>query len=189
MELKIRKIPRVRIGPIGEAVLTSIAAVGVVSFLAVFPGITVLIAPFLKKKKYSPKQAIQRNVDSLVRSGLLERHINSRGDVQLKITQKGRREVFFRSIKHDTQENKWDSTWRVVIFDVPEAKFKIRNELRKAMVMYGFKKLQQSVWVYPYPCDEFISLIKEYLGVSNDVLYMKVGYIENDKHLRKEFSL
>jgi phenylacetic acid degradation operon negative regulatory protein len=83
----------------------------------------------------------------------------------------------------------WDGIWRVVVFDVPNEKTKVRNELRRAMKLYGFKLLQRSVWVYPYKCNDFTALLKSHLGTSNDVLYMEVKYIENDRLLRKEFAL
>ncbi len=79
--------------------------------------------------------------------------------------------------------------WRVIIFDVPQTKSKLRHELRRAVKLYGFKMIQQSVWVYPYACDDFVGILKKHLGLSHDVLYMKVAFIENDKQLRKEFEL
>lgn len=185
-----QKSLRQKIGPIGEAVLVSVALVGTISLLALFPGMTALIAPFVKKKKYSPRQAIQRNVDSLVRQGFLKKTVLKDGSVQLELTRRGKFEALLRSPKEgDRKRNKWDGQWRIIIFDVPEMKSKIRNELRRGMRLYGFKQLQQSVWVYPYACDDFVKILKQHLGVSSDVLYLKVSYIENDKHLRREFKL
>ncbi len=190
MKADNQKSLRQKIGPIGEAVLVSVALVGTISLLALFPGMTVLIAPFVKKKKYSPRQAIQRNVDSLVRQGFLKKTVLKDGSVQLELTRRGKFEALLRSPKEgDRKRNKWDGQWRIIIFDVPEMKSKIRNELRRGMRLYGFKQLQQSVWVYPYACDDFVKILKQHLGVSSDVLYLKVSYIENDKHLRREFKL
>lgn len=190
MKADNQKSLRQKIGPIGEAVLVSVALVGTISLLALFPGMTVPIAPFVKKKKYSPRQAIQRNVDSLVRQGFLKKTVLKDGSVQLELTRRGKFEALLRSPKEgDRKRNKWDGQWRIIIFDVPEMKSKIRNELRRGMRLYGFKQLQQSVWVYPYACDDFVKILKQHLGVSSDVLYLKVSYIENDKHLRREFKL
>ncbi len=183
------KMKRVRIGPIGTAILVTVGVTGAVTFLALLPGLSVLLAPFIRKKKYSPKQAIQNNIESLVRTGLLVKKIDKNGDVTLELTKKGKWESLLRSNSFDSKKERWDKIWRVVIFDVPEHKVKIRNELRRAMVMYGFKQLQKSVWVYPFGCDDFVMLIKRHLGISSDVLYMKVMYIENDKYLRKEFNI
>jgi len=182
-------VQKERIGPVGEAILASIAVVGVVSILALFPGITYALAPFIKKKKYPRKQTIQKSVKSLVKAGLVSEKISKSGTVTLELTQKGKWEALLRTKSLDTKKEKWDMLWRVIVFDVPQTKNKLRYELRRAVKLYGFKMLQQSVWVYPYACDDFILVLKKHLGVSNDVLYMKVSYIENDRHLRNEFKL
>lgn len=189
MNKKIVTKTRLRISPVGEKILVGILGVGAISVLVLFPMLATIVAPFIRKKRASSKQAIQRNVESLIKSGLVKRSFNKNGSVQLELTQKGKWEAFIRSTSHDTHHDKWDKMWRVVIFDVPQTKYKIRNELRRAMMLYGFKRLQISVWVYPYACDDFIELLKRHLGISNDVLYMKVAYIENDKHLKNEFDL
>ncbi len=181
-------VGRKRIGEIGKAILLGVAGVGIISVLVLFPGMGYVIGPFLKKKKYR-KRDIQRNLDSLIRSGLVKRIVNAKGDVKIELTTKGKWEAFLLRGIGDRHTGKWDSLWRVVIFDVPITKNKIRRELRRGMLLYGFKMLQQSVWVYPFPCDDFVLLLKSNLGVSHDVLYMKVKHIENDKHLRRSFNL
>lgn len=189
MKKKMSSSQKLRIGPVGDAIIASIAVAGVVSMFALFPGVTCVIAPFIKKKKYPRKQTIQGSVESLVQAGLVSKKIRKDGTVTLQLTQKGKWEALLRTRSLDTKKEKWDSLWRVIIFDVPQTKNKLRRELRRAMKMYGFKMLQQSVWVYPYACDDFVGILKKHLGISNDVLYMKVAFIENDKHLCSEFKL
>ncbi len=53
----------------------------------------------------------------------------------------------------------------------------------------GFVRLQDSVWVFPYSCEEFLALLKAELKIGTSVLYMVVEEIENDKHLREHFNL
>lgn len=187
---RLKKLARnPKIGYIGGVILATVAGVGIMSVAVMFPGVAHIIAPFVQKKKYSKKQVIQRNVASLIRSGVLKRSINAQGEEVLEITHKGKWEALIRFGSQDTRKEVWDSMWRVVVFDIPSRKNDIRVALRRAMKMYGFVMLQQSVWVYPYACDDFVALLKDHLGVSNDVLYMKVATIENDRALRKEFSL
>ena len=88
-----------------------------------------------------------------------------------------------------SKSNKWDGKYRVIIFDIAEQKRRLRGELRNLLIRAGFIRLQNSVWVYPYECQEFVSLIKAALGVVADVVYMEVSWIENDKWLKKEFGL
>ena len=186
-----QSIRRPRVGPIGTAILASVAVAGTISILALFPGMVYVVAPFIKKRKrkLSQEKIVEASVESLVRSGLVQKSIAKDGSVQLELTKKGKWESLLRSKSFDTKKEIWDSLWRVVVFDVPQEKNKMRRELRRAMKLYGFKMLQQSVWVYPHACDDFVVLLKNHLGVSNDVLYMKVAFIENDRHLRQEFRL
>ena len=53
----------------------------------------------------------------------------------------------------------------------------------------GFVRLQDSVWVYPYDCEDFIALLKAELKIGRDVLYAIVDTIEHDKNLRQHFNL
>ncbi|MEK7461902.1 MAG: CRISPR-associated endonuclease Cas2 [Patescibacteria group bacterium] len=84
---------------------------------------------------------------------------------------------------------KWDRKWRVVIFDISEKKKKIRHHIRSLLEKMGFYRLQDSVWVYPYDCEDFIGLLKTELGVGKEVLYLIVDEIEGDKYLREKFNL
>jgi hypothetical protein len=184
------KVARMRLSNTGKAMLGVLTGVGVVTTLAVFPGLALAIGPFLpKEKKYLAKQTVARNLDSLVRNGLVVRTREKDGTERIALSKKGRFEAMLHHGTFTPTKKKWDGEWRVVIFDVPNTKTKLRNELRRAMQLFGFKSIQKSVWVYPFPCDDFITLVKSHLGVSHDVLYMKVSHIENDSHLRREFNL
>ena len=189
---KITNKRNIKIGPIATGVLGVVAVAGVVGVLALAPGVTVAIAPFLKKKKYDSKQAIDRSTNALIKNGILKKVIQKAGTEAVTLTRKGRWEAGIRGYlnkERSKKAQKWDGLWRIIIFDVPESKRIVRTELRKAVSLYGFQQLQKSVWVSPFPCDEFVKLVKEYLGISNDVLYMTVNYLENDRHLRKEFNI
>ena len=56
------------------------------------------------------------------------------------------------------------------------------------MEEYGFVRLQDSVWIYPYDCEDFMVLLKADFKIGKDVLYMIVDELEGDGRLRKEFG-
>ena len=184
------KVTRTRIGKAGKAMLGVLVGVGVVTTFAVLPGLALAVAPFLpKRKKYQANRTIKRSLDSLVRNGLVERVILKDGTERIQLTKKGKFEAFLSHGALSSKKPKWDGEWRIIIFDVPNTKTKLRNELRRSVKLFGFKSIQKSVWVYPYPCDDFMAILKFHLGVSHDVLYITASYIENDRHLRQEFNL
>ena len=82
-----------------------------------------------------------------------------------------------------------DKKWRVLAFDIKEYRRDTRDKLRKTLVSIGFERLQNSVWIYPYDCEDLIALAKADLRIGADVLYMIVERLEHDKHLREHFSL
>ncbi len=87
------------------------------------------------------------------------------------------------------QPKKWDKKWRVIIFDIPEKKKKIRERVRQILLAAGFIRLQDSVWVYPYDCEDVIGLMKNDFRIGRNLLYMIVDQIEDDRFLRMDFGL
>jgi|SRR3989344_1865053 len=131
-------------------------------------------------------EIVRTAASRLARKGLLafkDGHyaITAKGE---KILERWRRADFmFKKPK------KWDRKWRIVIFDIPEKKKKIRDEIRKILTEAGFQRLQDSVWVYPYDCEDIIGLLKMDYGIGPNMLYIIADQIENDKYLRMDFDL
>jgi len=83
----------------------------------------------------------------------------------------------------------WDGRWRVVIFDIWERRRPARNKLRYLLQKSGFYKIQNSVWVYPYDCEELIALLRVEMRLGNSVLYIIAEGIEQDQKLVTHFGL
>ncbi len=84
----------------------------------------------------------------------------------------------------------WDGKWRVVMFDIREKRRKARSQLRSLLSGAGFLRLQDSVWIYPYPCDEFINLVRAHLkSGTGEMLSFTAEALESDKRLREHFHL
>ena len=84
---------------------------------------------------------------------------------------------------------RWDGKWRVLIFDIPERRKSVRDKVRLTLTAIGFKRLQNSVWVYPYDCEDLITLLKADFKIGRDLLYLIVDSIENDAILRDWFDI
>ena len=84
---------------------------------------------------------------------------------------------------------KWDGEWRVVIFDIPERFKKAREALRNKLKDLGFVKLQESVFVFPYECEDEINFIVEVFLIRLFVKFMRVKSFTNDEKLRVDFGL
>jgi DNA-binding transcriptional regulator PaaX len=132
------------------------------------------------------KEVIKTARARLVRQGLLTYEGRS-----LCLTPKGERALRFLEL-HEFKLKKprrWDEKWRVLIFDIPEGRRATRDKIRHMLQEIGFMRLQDSVWVYPYDCEDLITLLKADFKIGKDLLYLIVDTLEYDKPLRHHFGL
>jgi phenylacetic acid degradation operon negative regulatory protein len=61
-------------------------------------------------------------------------------------------------------QKRWDRTWAVFSYDIPEAQRVARNDLRRRLHWMGFGMLTASTWLSPY---DWRSAIEEYIGHTN----------------------
>lgn len=66
---------------------------------------------------------------------------------------------------------KWDKKWRMIIFDVPEKKSKERRALSSKLKDLGFYPLQESVYIYPFECQNELDFICGFLSIDRYVNY------------------
>jgi len=127
----------------------------------------------------------------LDKKGLLK-FINKNGKINIILTNKGKtylKQNFFDIKKINIKNKIWDGKWHIVIFDIPEVRRKIRNTLRFHLKKIGFVQIQGSVWVYPYECNELVTLIKTNFKLSNEVLYIVANFIEGENKLMIKFKI
>jgi len=172
-----------------HAVLAAVAVTGLVAFAAI-AGNALQLLDYLPNEKYNLKYRAKTAAGRLV----VKKYavwIKKDSKKYLQITPSGRKALEFEQTKFDlkNQKKKWDGRWRMVVFDVPERRRKVRNRLCAIMGEVGFVRLQDSVWVYPYDSEDFIALLKVELKIGKDVLYAIADTIENDKGIRKHFRL
>lgn len=177
---------------IQKIILNTIFATGVLSVALIAPNVLSVIKQFegSSKRKKNLKYSINASFARLQEKRLIE-IVEINGKKVARITQKGESKLDFLA-RHNFKlkiPKKWDGRWRVVIFDIKESRSKTRFLLRKTLSEIGFIRLQNSVWIYPYDCEDLISLLKADFKIGKDVLYMIVEKLENDWQLRKTFKL
>jgi len=169
-----------------KIILNTIAVAGVISIGLVAPNVIgamgkLGILPNPRRKEY-----VASSASKLVKRGLLKFE-----DGYYQLTTQGEKILRRWELVDYKLERpkKWDGKWRMVIFDIPEKKKKIRKQISELFGQAGLHRLQDSVWVYPYDCEEIIGLLKTDFGIGKDLLYIIANEIENDRHLRTEFNL
>jgi len=132
-----------------------------------------------------------RSLKRLLSNGLIEFKVALSGKKFLSITGLGRKKLDYLELNNFffKKPKFWDGKWRVIIFDIKEKYRYKRDALRAYLVKIGFVKLQASVWVFPYDCEDLLLLLKTDLELGRSLLYVVADTIENDKYLREEFGL
>ena len=136
------------------------------------------------------ESSVKECVDKLLRKGKVElREVE--GKTEVKITNKGRTEIIRMEMEKlgIAKPEKWDGKWRMVFFDVEELRRGKRDLFRRWLVRLGLRKMQKSVWVYPYPLEKEIKFLREILDVPHGVKLVTAEKIENDEDLRNWFDL
>ena len=179
--------------PISNLVLRSLAGASVVGITVLAPKMTKLLKKLDRpaKNRQQLYKRISQTVTRLEQKGLVVVS-GGYGKRGVSLTAKGK--ALMEENEFDEyyipQSTFWDGKWRVLMFDITEKRRSTRDRLRRMLQNAGFVRIQDSVWVYPYPCDEFVTLMRAHLrsGVG-EVRSLVAEALESDRALRTHFKL
>lgn len=180
-----------RIGPVQQKILAAIIGGVGLAFSSSPTQSFSMVRAVGKEWKRIDQNNLRRSVRSLCNNRLLMEKKRSNGTVALELTAEGKRQarywnIFGNGIKI-TKPKQWDKLWRVVMFDIPEKKRRFRDILRDHLKEIGFKELQHSVFVFPYPCEEQIAALVDLYGAKEYVRILTVKKIDNGHELEKRY--
>ena len=177
---------------IQHVLLHTITAVGVLGVALLAPNAMRVLSMFDggKKRTMNPKYLFGSAFEKLLIKGMVVIEHTEHGKF-VRLTTLGQRELTRMVARSpDTRAHKrWDKRWRMVIYDIKEERKVIRMRLQEYLATFGFYKLQQSVWVYPYDSEALLLLLKADFKIGQEVLYIVVEKIENDQRLKDHFGL
>lgn len=162
-----------------------LGALGVISVVMVAPGLAKAL-PQIRKVNIS---RVNQEVKRLHKRGLVEIIKRKNGLVDIRLTNQGRAKLKSYEIGSLKIEKPkvWDKVWRIVIFDIPVNKNSSRTLIRRKMKSLGFLKLQQSVFIHPYPCLEIVDFLRNYFGVKSEVEYIEADKLESQDRILTHF--
>lgn len=180
-----RKVRRTKIN---TALIRAAAVVGGVTLAVVAPQVLGALtkSKYFNQRKYQLKSSLSR----LINAGYLVL-VEEGGKKRVRLTPKGERYAALMGEGKlvPKKPKRWDGKWRLLIFDIPEKRRKTRRQIRTTLVSLGFVRLQDSVWAYPYDCEDLMTLLKADFKIGKEVLYVIVDKLEYDAPLRKKFNL
>lgn len=117
--------------------------------------------------------------------------VDENGQEVIRLSENGNRRVIKYSLDmlQIEKPKKWDRRWRVVIYDIPTENKSFSEIIREILRTLGFVKIQESVYLCPYPCFKQIEFIRGYYFQSGNILYMTVERIEHDQIYKDYFGL
>ena len=198
----MRKIAKVEHGAqeirrrtnIQKIVLRTIATAGILSVALLAPNALELLAVTDKRsgkrRRMNPKYLIDSAFGKLLTRGEICFEEGPYGKM-VRLTDEGKL-VLGRMIAKSPDSRKhtrWDSRWRMVIYDISEKRKGTRLALQRTLRAFGFYQLQASVWMYPHECEELLILLKANFKIGRDVLYAVVEKVEGDDKMKKYFGL
>ncbi len=129
----------------------------------------------------------RRTVRDLHKRGLVE-ILTKHDEKFIELTSRGVLEALLKKAKIKITE-KWDGKWRLVMFDIPESSKPKRRLFRVLLLQNGFKKLQASVYISPYPLNRSALDYLRQTGLIGYVRIMRVDDLDDDTDIKKKFNL
>ncbi|MBI2642133.1 MAG: CRISPR-associated endonuclease Cas2 [Candidatus Wildermuthbacteria bacterium] len=169
----------------GELMKKVLLAVGLglaLGAVITMPGLVLAFKPFLKGRRVS-QQSLWKTYKTLARKKFV-RIREVKGNIILEVTEEGKMWQKEYQLQDSIRELKisipktWDKKWRLLVFDIPEQKKRAREALRDLLEHLGFYRLQDSVFIYPFPCENEVDFLTSIFEVQK---YVYCFTIENTK--------
>lgn len=164
---------------------------GTLSIGIMLPGMAqVLEEPVLNALKKLDKRAREREMRRIVSYMKAQELIKGNYDHGITITDAGRKRASLSEFKNLSiaKPKKWDRKWRLVMFDIPEKRKQGRDMLTRKLKDLGFRQLQRSVWIHPFPCRQEIEAVTYNYRIDRFTTYLETDHIDKDHLLKNKFS-
>ena len=181
--------------PLQTIILGTLYVTGMLTTALVAPNAVKLfeyLSPISRRNSIRFNQRIKQALLRLERRGLIK--VTGEGKKrEIHLTAQGEKLIdgLYAGAYVIPLPTRWDGKWRLVMFDVPEKRKKVRDTLRMLLRSAGFIHFQDSAWIQPYPCDELVTLLRSHLGSGKgEIRYLAASFIdESDYVFRKHFNL
>lgn len=134
------------------------------------------------------KKKFKNELSRLTQKKFIKKYFQDKTEY-IELTKKGK--LLLRKYITDqliiNNPEKWDKKWRMVIFDIPNKKRKLRDAVRQKLIRIGFIELQESVYIYPFECFAEINFLKNIYYLGPYIQYIVAERIETETNLIKRF--
>jgi phenylacetic acid degradation operon negative regulatory protein len=116
------------------------------------------------------QQAVRSAISRMSRKGLIKVRRSGRASYYSltpagrRLITEGARRIFQR------KTTKWEGTWNIVTYSIPEKTREIRDTFRKELGWLGFGPLSEATWISPYDMTTEVNELAEKLNIKDRVL-------------------
>jgi DNA-binding transcriptional regulator PaaX len=172
--------------------LVAVGLVGLVGLTVVAPNSLVALEKPLDKflSGREKKREAERIAKYLKQQKLVSVIKNNDDSYQIVLADKGEKRSKRASFERlAIPTTKWDKKWRIIMFDIPEKHKTTRDYISSHLRRIGFWQLQRSVFIYPYPVDEFAAILRDiFPELGRNLVYLVTDDIDQHNLLVKKFS-
>jgi len=113
------------------------------------------------------------------------------GTIAIVLTERGEKYALRYKLDEITipTPSHWDGRWRIVMFDIPEKYRFARDSLRNKLNEIGFREVQKSVFIHPYPCHDEIDFIVEVFEIRKYVRFGEMVSLTLEEEFLTQYSL
>lgn len=149
-----------------------------------------LLKLYFRKKKFI-KEKFLRDLKRLQTRKLIDYKVLPDGKIKIVLTRLGKEKILIYDFdKLKISSNSWDGKWRLVVFDIPDYQGKARDALREKLKSLNFYRIQKSVYLTPYNCENEIDFICSVFDINrNNVLIFEVSRFEGEEKLKHYFKI
>lgn len=107
----------------------------------------------------------------------------------VQIAEKGKWKLLQFNLEDMELKRRTDGKWRLIIYDISEFRKKERDFFREILKRMKFLKLQQSIYLTPFICEDEIEYLKQMFEVGDEVQVLKVTGIDNEQVYKDYFGI
>lgn len=150
---------------------------------------------FIGQQPLAGELPSKRAIDQIIRRFAKQELIRiskHRQYIAFELTDKGRQRLdvyMLDDLMFPALPQAWDGLWRIVLFDVPEERKHLRTIFRRKLQNLGFRLLQRSSWIYPFPCEKELSQLAKHLQLTSDVIVIAAQSLSCEAKFLEQFHL
>lgn len=140
--------------------------------LMISEGLVYLLNPY-HFFQIGTRSGYYKAVERLEKRGMVTK-IRRENRIFLKLTEKGRTQIKKHREAGKIRSRRWDGKWRLIIFDIPEEKNRLRYLLRKYLKTLGYAKVQRSIWISPFDLQKAIDGFCKKMKIADYIFQLTV---------------